>query len=126
MEESKPVYSLHQTRFSLDALSLIYRQLRANQQDTQLIDAQTFLTLTLLNIQSNMLPNVWSFIPFESIQELANKLGAKPLTDVPGENLSPLFKRSNIAKREEARKFMDWRKAFVVFALMSGKLPTYN
>lgn len=51
MVEARPVVNLEQSRFSLDSLSLIYRQFRAHQEDTQLIDAQTFQTLMLLNMQ---------------------------------------------------------------------------
>ena len=39
MVEAKPVVTLAEARFSLDSLNLIYRQLRAKQEDTRLIDA---------------------------------------------------------------------------------------
>ena len=76
MVQSKPNYALQCARPNLDSLQLIYRQLRAQQEDTKLIDAQTFLSLTLINIQQEVLPNVWRYVPFGSIQELAERMTA--------------------------------------------------
>lgn len=61
---------------------------------------------------------------------MASKLEAQPLTDSP--NASANFKMyKNSAKgsgqgdsEETERKFLDWRKAFVILALMAGKIPT--
>ena len=84
----------------------------------------------LLNMQKNVLPNVWRFVPFDTIIDMASKLEAQPLTDSP--NASANFKMyKNSAKgsgqgdsEETERKFLDWRKAFVILALMAGKIPT--
>ena len=76
MVQSKPNYALQCSRPNLDSLQLIYRQLRAQQEDTKLIDAQTFLSLTLINIQQGVLPNVWRYVPFGNIQELAERMTA--------------------------------------------------
>ena len=37
-----------------------------------------------------------------------------------------LFRRKSLSQEDigASRVFMDWRKAFVVFALMAGKLPS--
>ena len=42
MTEARPNYSIEQARFSVDSLSLLYRQFRANQEDTRLMDMKTF------------------------------------------------------------------------------------
>lgn len=42
MFESKPRYSIDQTRFTVESLRLLYRQFRRNQEDKKLIDAQSF------------------------------------------------------------------------------------
>lgn len=83
MLDTHPGYSLEQTRFSLDSLNLIYRQFRHNQEDTFLMDIQTFQSLILLNMQAQggILPNVWRFVPFDAIIKLAAKLEAIPLSD---------------------------------------------
>lgn len=74
--QAKPNYALHLSRVSLDSVQLIYRQLRAQQQDTILIDSQTFLCQTMLNIQQDVLPNVWRYIPYSNIKDLADSLTA--------------------------------------------------
>ena len=61
---------------------------------------------------------------FESVQELAERLAAKTLTDSPNGDQVQLFKSRSAAGNEQERKFMDWRKAFVVLALMAGKIPS--
>jgi len=50
MIEARPVYTIETSRFSTDSLSIIYRQLRAHQEDTKLIDMHTFLALMLINL----------------------------------------------------------------------------
>ena len=128
MVDTHPGYSLEQTRFSLDSLNLIYRQFRHNQEDTFLMDIQTFQSLILLNMQAQggILPNVWRFVPFDAIIKLAAKLEAVPLSDSQTDQKSfQLFKRkTNDMEFLEGRKFMNWRKAILIFALMSGRLPS--
>ena len=124
MAEAKPDYSIQASRSSLDSLSLIYRQLRAHQEDTNLIDIQTFLSLTLLNIQQEVLPNVWRYVSFENLEALAERFVAKPLTDSPNGDQVQMFRRRSVEGNNQDRKFMDWRKAFVVLALMAGKIPS--
>ena len=96
MADAKPIYSMSTSRFSLESLSMIYRQLRAHQEDTNLIDIQTFLSLTLLNIQQDVLPNVWRYVSFDNVQELAQRLIAQPLTDSPHGDSVQLFKRRSV------------------------------
>ena len=60
---------------------------------------------------------------------LAQRLEAKPLSDNPNSQagLVKLFRRKSLSlgnKDEEMRIFVDWRRAFLMFALMSGALPT--
>ena len=81
MIEVKPVYTIENARFSIDSLTLIYRQFRAHQEDTKLIDMRTFQTLMLLNLQQGILPNVWRYVPFDHVIQLARRLEAKPLSD---------------------------------------------
>ena len=123
MSQAKPNYALQHSRPSLDCLQIIYRQMRAQQEDTRLIDAQTFLSLTLINIQQNILPNVWRFVPFGNLQDLAEQLAAQPLTDSPDGAQVKLFKQRSMESSED-RKFIDWRKAFVILVLMAGPIPT--
>ena len=93
-----------------------------------MIDAQTFQNLILGDIQANILPNMWRFVSFEQVIELTQFLEAKPITDNPNSALSlKLFRRrsTNQADVDEiARVFVDWRKAFVILALMAGNIPT--
>ena len=42
MLEVKPPTTLEHTRFSLDSLDLVYRQMRSQAEDTNLIDVQSF------------------------------------------------------------------------------------
>ena len=51
MIDARPIYSIEQARFSVDSLSLVYRQFRAHQEDTKLIDMRTFQNVMLLNLQ---------------------------------------------------------------------------
>ena len=73
-----------------------------------------------------MLPSVWKYVSYEYIIELADNFQAKPLTDNPNETQQALFRRKSVSQEDisTSRVFMDWRKAFVVFALMAGKLPS--
>ena len=81
----------------------------------------------LLNMQSSVLPNVWRYVTFDNIIELASSLEAKPLSDSPNSaNQVALFRRRSLSVEglDVKRTFVDWRKAFTIMALMSGKLPT--
>ena len=90
------------------------------------MDAQTFQTMMLLNMQQNILPNVWRYVPFDAVLDLAARLEAQPLTDSPNATAGfKLYKRKSVEGDDDMeRKFMDWRRAFVVLALMAGRLPT--
>ena len=132
MAEARPVYSLDQARFSLDSLNSLYRQFRHYQEDTNLMDASTFQSLILLNMQAqpSVLPNVWRYVSFDAVINLASKLEAQPLTDSMSDPKSlNLFKRKQQSTEfaegaAGTRKFVDWRKAFLIFALMAGRIPT--
>ena len=126
MVDAKPSYSLSQTRFTLDSLNLIYKQMRACQEDSSLIDVQTFQSIILVNMQSCVLPNVWRYVPFDAVIMLASRLEAKPLTDTPGGSSQvKLFRRRSLSLDGPGteRSFMNWRKAFMIFVLMAGRLP---
>lgn len=38
------------------------------------MDAQTFLCQTMLNIQQDVLPNVWRYVQYGNLKELVDKL----------------------------------------------------
>ena len=60
------------------------------------MDASTFQSLILLNMQAqpSVLPNVWRYVPFDAVINLASKLEAQPLTDSMSDPKSlNLFKR---------------------------------
>jgi hypothetical protein len=40
----------------------------------------------LVNMQQGVLPNIWRYIPFDSIITLGARLEAKPLSDNPNGN----------------------------------------
>ena len=127
MIDARPIYSIEQARFNVDSLSLVYRQFRAHQEDTKLIDMRTFQNVMLLNLQQGVLPNVWRYVPFDHVIQLARRLEAKPLSD-QGSG-SPQVKLFNQGKQstsdlDQKRTFIDWRRAFAIFALIAGKLPT--
>ena len=42
MTESRPSYAIENSRFTVTSLQLLYRQFRANQEDTRLMDMKTF------------------------------------------------------------------------------------
>ena len=42
MVEARPVYTVETARFTVDALTLIYRQFRSHQEDTKLLDLHSF------------------------------------------------------------------------------------
>ena len=73
-----------------------------------------------MNIQQEVLPNVWRYVPFGSIQELVESMMAKPLTDSPDGANVQLFKQRSMSGMDQERKFMDWRKAFIVLSLIAG------
>ena len=58
--------------------------------------------------------------------DLVEHLKARPLTDSPDGQQSPMFRNTNNFDGKEVveRKFMNWRKAFIVLALISGKIPS--
>jgi len=84
--------------------------------------------MLLKNMQANILPNVWRFVSFEAVIELSQRLEAKPLTDDPNAVVasSKLFQRKSLSMRENnvVRCYVDWRKAFTIFALMAGQVPS--
>jgi len=51
MVEARPVYTVETARFTIESLELIYKQFRAHQEDTKLVDLHSFQTLMLLNLQ---------------------------------------------------------------------------
>lgn len=61
---------------------------------------------------------------FENLEALAERFVAKPLTDSPNGDQVQMFRRRSVEGNNQDRKFMDWRKAFVVLALMAGKIPS--
>ena len=64
-------------------------------------------------------------MPFGNIQELVERLSASPLTDSPdGGSQVKLFRRGSTDALNRDRKFLDWRKAFVILALIAGQIPT--
>ena len=85
-----------------------------------------------MQAQPSVLPNVWRFVSFDAVTSLATKLEATALSDNMSDRGSrQLFKRNNQSMEftegsAGVRKFMDWRKAFLIFALMAGQLPTEN
>ena len=78
MADAGPVYTIDQVRFPLDSLSSLYRQFRHYQEDGKLIDATTFQSLILQNLQAQpaIFPNIWRYLPFEAVINLASKLEA--------------------------------------------------
>ena len=93
-----------------------------------MIDCQTFQNMLLGDMQAGVLPNMWRFVSFEQVIELSHFLEAKPITDNPNSAISlKLFRRRSTTQQDVddiARTFVDWRKAFVILSLMSGKIPT--
>ena len=127
MVDARPIYTVEQSRFSVESLELIYRQLRLYQEDTELIDTHTFQTLMLLNMQQGVLPNVWRYVPFDAVIELAIRLDAKPLSDSSDDHTQVrLFRRKSTSAdgSDEVRHFLNWRRAFLILVLMAGKIPT--
>jgi len=82
--------------------------------------------MLLKNMQANILPNVWRFVSFEAVIELSQRLEAKPLTDNPNAPSSKLFQRKSqsMSEMDVVRIYVDWRKAFTIFALMAGQVPS--
>ena len=80
----------------------------------------------VLNMQQRVLPSVWKYISYDSIIDLADAFQTKPLSDNPNEAAAALFRRKSLSQEDigSSRVFMDWRKAFVVLALMAGRLPS--
>ena len=82
----------------------------------------------LLNLQQGVLPNVWRYVPFDHVIQLARRLEAKPLSDQgsgsPQVKLFNQGKQSQSELTDEKRTFMDWRRAFAILALIAGRLPT--
>lgn len=78
----------------------------------------------IVNLQQGILPNVWRYVPFDSVISLAARLEAKPLSDGPQGGNSPikLFRRRSLSVDgvQTERSFMNWRRAFAIFALMAG------
>ena len=74
------------------------------------------------------MPNVWRYVPFDTIIEMTARLAASPLSDSPdaAANVQLFRRNSSIDGSLEVRKFIDWRKAFTILVLMSGKIPTYE
>ena len=71
------------------------------------------------------MPTVWRYVPFEAVLRLANMFKAQPLTDNPDGGQALMFNRNVEGKDAGSeRKFIDWRKAFLMLSLMSGKIPT--
>jgi hypothetical protein len=68
---------------------------------------------------------VWRFVSFEAVIELSQHLEAKPLTDDPNA-VAKLFQRKSLSRRENdvVRCYVDWRKAFTIFVLMAGQMPS--
>ncbi len=75
-----------------------------------------------------MLPNLWRFVSYDAFDSLTYRLEAKPLTDNPDQsNNMQLFRRKSVSTDnigEAKRVFIDWRKAFVICALVSSRLPS--
>ena len=65
-------------------------------------------------------------MPFGHVQELVERLVAIPLTDSPDGAQVKLFKQRSMDGYSQERKFLDWRKAFVILALMAGQIPTHE
>jgi len=84
--------------------------------------------MLLKNMQADILPNVWRFVSFEAVIELSRHLEAKPLTDDPNAVAasSKLFQRKSLSgtQNDVVRCYVDWRKAFTIFSLMAGQVPS--
>ena len=71
------------------------------------------------------MPNVWRFVPFEAILQLVDLFKAQPLSDKPDGGQALMFNRNMESKEGTSeRKFIDWRKAFLMLSLMAGRIPT--
>ena len=98
MQDVRPQMTLDHSRFTLESLQLLYKQLRAQQADTQLIDVQTFQNILLLDMQQSVLPNVWRYILYDAVDSLTFRLEAKPLSDSPDQaNNMQLFRRKSVS-----------------------------
>ena len=88
------------------------------------MDAQTFVTMIIVNMQAGMLPNIWRYVSYESIKALLINLKATPMSDTKTDVGSlNLFRRHSSAAVAE-REFINWRRAFLMLILMSGPCPS--
>ena len=95
-----------------------------------MLDAQTFCSFMVLNLQSGLMPNAWRYVSFDRIAEMVNRFKSSPLNDKPqsaGNQGRTLFRRKSLDPKDEGtleRIFVDWRRILTAFALGSGPLPT--
>ena len=68
MNDVRPSENYADSRFDLPSLQSLYRQFRKNKSDSNLIDAQTFVTMIIVNMQAGMMPNTWRYISFDNIK----------------------------------------------------------
>ena len=122
--------SLPQTRFDMSCLHVFFRQFRDNRIEVNLLDAQTFCSFMVLNLQSGLMPKAWRYVSFDRIAEMVNRFKASPLNDKPqsaGNQGRTLFRRKSLDPKDEGtleRIFVDWRRILTAFALGAGPLPT--
>ena len=81
MSDVRPSENYADSRFDLPSLHSLYRQFRKNKSDSNLIDAQTFVTMIIVNMQAGMMPNTWRYISFDNIKQLLLKFKAVPMSD---------------------------------------------
>lgn len=126
MQSAHPAMVLEETRISLDSLLTLRAQFKQHLEDRNLLDAQTFTSLMLLNVQSQLLPNVWQFIPFERIFALLKAFQATPISDNPNAGTQQMFRRKSMSLEDEERFFVDSRALMLILCLVSSELPTHD
>ena len=88
-----------------------------------MLDAKTFTTLIVLNLQSGVLPKQWLALTFNKIFNLTNVFKASPLSDEGNQvEQKPLFLEENADVKP--RLYVDWKLLLTAFILIHSNVPT--
>ena len=113
-----------ETRFELPSLRSLYKQMQKNKSDNYLLDAESFVTMLIVNIQAGMLPNMWRYVSYDSIKALVLKFKAAPMADTLASAGQVALFRRHSSYNMTTREFVDWRKVFMFLLLNSTPYPS--
>ena len=124
MNDVRPSENQADSRFEISSLQSLYRQFKKNKSDNYLIDAQTFVTMIIVNMQADMLPSTWRYISFDNIKSLLLKFKGVPMSDTQNQTGQVALFRRHSSYAMAEREFVDWRKVYTFLLLISCPVPT--